>query len=342
MIGERRVRYAIPFNHHASSTNPYLLPSVLSVMDDAENCQLGFPGVSQWSIEDLKMRLIRRDFSLDAKIHCVAFLALVLRYVRIWLLETHENIYGDRSIEWFVNVGLPTASYDDNELAGIYREILDVAWKASVLPDPLPLERIRDYFEGVESVSEAIASQWLPADRFNVFPEFAVQLMGYIQSPQRQNDLHALVDVGAGTLDFTVFNVHEASDGEDLFPIFAQEVKPLGTQFFIQRRLENARSNSSWKPSAYENVPSDSDFEKHLSLNNSELRECDKSFRREIAELIGENFNHTKREMYPRSPKWQSGIPTFLCGGGTAVGFYRDIFDSFQKERPPIKQYYAR
>ena len=169
------------------------------------------------------------------------------------------------------------------------------------------------------------------------FPEFAVQLMGYIQSPQRQNDLHSLVDVGAGTLDFTIFNVYENMDGEDLFPVFAQEVKPLGTQFFVQHRLEYARSNSMWQPSPYENVPCDSDFERHLSLNNSELKDCDKPFRKEITGLIGGNFNKTKKEMYPKSPNWQSGVPTFLCGGGATVDFYRDIFDVFKNEHSPYK-----
>ena len=336
VVGERRVRYAVSFNHHASYTNPYLLPSVLSV-DDGENCQLGFSDVARRTIDEIKMRLIKGDFSLDAKIHCAAFLALVLHYVKTWLLETHEIIYGDRAIEWFVNVGLPTASYDDNKLANVYREIIEVAWKASILPDTVTLKRIRDYFKGTETVSESISAQWLPADRFEVFPEFAVQLMGYIQSPQRHNDLHALVDVGAGTLDFTIFNVYKNSDGEDLFPIFAQDVKPLGTQFFVQRRLESTRLNSSWKPSPYENVPSDSDFEKHLSLNNWELRQCDKPFRRQVTDLMGEKLNYTKKEMYPKSPRWQSGVPTFLCGGGTTVGFYRDIFDSFQCEPPPYK-----
>lgn len=336
VIGERRVQYAVPFKHHTSSINPYLLPTVLSVHDD-KTCQLGISNLSGQPIEEMKMRLIKGDFSLDAKIHCAAFLALVLRHVKKWLFETHDSIYGDRAIEWFVNMGLPTASFDNPKLADIYREIIDVAWKASIHPEPVHLQRINDYFKGVVTVPAAISSQWLPSDRFTVFPEFAVQLMGYIQSPQRQNDLHALVDVGAGTLDFTIFNVHENINGENLFPIFAQEVKPLGTQFFIQHRLEFARPNSIWQPSPYENVPSDSDFEQHLSLKKSELREYDKPFRREIANLIGENFNLTKKDIYPESPKWQSGVPTFLCGGGATVGFYRNIFNSFKNERPPYK-----
>ena len=336
VIGERRVRYAVPFNHYASSKNPYLLPSVLSVLDD-KRCQLGFSKVAKQRIEELKMQLIKGNFHLDAKIQCATFIGLVLRYVKTWLLETHQNVYGGRDIEWFVNVGLPTASYDNYKLADVYREIINIAWKVSLLSGPVTLSRIRDCFIGTERVPASISGQWLPADRFGVFPEFAVQLMGYIQSPQRQEDLHALVDVGAGTLDFTIFNVFKNPEGEDLFPIFAQEVKPLGTQFLIQHRFECAKSASRWKPSPYEKVPPDSMFKKNLSLSKSKLKECDNLFRGEITDLITNNFYLAKKEMYPTSRHWQSGVPMFICGGGVHVDFYRNIFNTFKNERPPYK-----
>ena len=118
---------------------PICYRPVLTVLDD-NKCQLGFSDFASKSIEEIKLRLIKGDFSLDAKIHAAAFLALVLRHVKNWLLETHDNIYGDREIEWFVNVGLPTASYDDRKLSEIYREIIEVAWKASVLPTPVHLQ----------------------------------------------------------------------------------------------------------------------------------------------------------------------------------------------------------
>ena len=45
-------------------------------------------------------------------------------------------------------------------------------------------------------------------DEISLFPEFLAQIAGYVRSPGRQADLHMLVDVGAGTMDATTFNVH--------------------------------------------------------------------------------------------------------------------------------------
>src|SRR3546814_6264125 len=56
-----------------------------------------------------------------------------------------------------------------------------------------------------------------------VLPEFACQLYSYLNSAQRQSGLHALMDVGAGTVDVAFFNVHER-DGMDVLPIFSAEI----------------------------------------------------------------------------------------------------------------------
>ena len=334
VVGEQRVRYAVPFDPYACDANSYLLPSVLSI-DNDQKCTLGFSGVSGHRIEDLKMRLINRDFSPETKIDCVAFLALVLSHVRGWLLKTHESTYRGRQIIWFVNIGLPTDEWDDTELVSVYKEIVRVAWAASTLPNPISLEQIRDCFEN-EALG-TITGRSLPSEQINAFPEFAVQLMGYIQSPQRQENLHALADVGAGTLDFTTFNVWRDQDEEDQFPVFTRGVKPFGTQFFVRHRLNSIQPSPDWNPSPYEDVPPDSDFEEHLSLNNSELWELDIPFREEIEDLIRGRLMDTRE----RIPHWpygrQFGVPTFLCGGGATIEFYRKIFHAFEETYPPFR-----
>ena len=52
---------------------------------------------------------------------------------------------------------------------------------------------------------EKFYEQLLPDDRISAFPEFSAQVTGYVQSPSRQEGLHATADVGGGTLDVTIF-----------------------------------------------------------------------------------------------------------------------------------------
>ena len=334
VIGEQRVKRAVPFNDYVSNGNPHLLPSTLSINKNDDTCKLGFPGINGCSIEDLKIELINGNFNKEVKTHCAAFLSLVLRHARDWVLRAHEKMYRHREIVWYVNTGVPTASYEDEELKVVYKEIIRAAWMASFFPEEaVSLARVRNCFESANGQS-------LPDDRIKIFPEFAVQLMGYIESPQRQAGLlHVLVDIGAGTLDLAIFNVH-TSDGEDKFPVFTKSVESLGTQFLIRNRLEN-RPELSWKPSPYESVPSVAEFEKRLSLSSSdELKEIDAPFEEKIADLIREKLQHTEDKRVRRGDKmWdKNGAPTFLCGGGARVDFYRKIFSRFEQRRGlPLK-----
>lgn len=335
VIGEQRVKRAVPFNDYVSNGNPYLLPSTLSVNKNDGTCKLGFPGMDASPIEDLKIELIERNFNKEVKTRCAAFLSLVLRHARDWVLRAHEKMYRNREIVWYVNTGVPTANYENEELTIVYKEIVRAAWMASFLPEEaVSLARVRDCFDNADGQS-------LPDDRINVFPEFAVQLMSYIESPQRQEGLlHVLVDIGAGTLDLAVFNVHRSPDEEYEFPVFTKSVQPLGTQFLIRNRLEN-HSELGWKPSPYESVPSATEFEERLSLSSSdELKEIDAPFEEKIADLIREKLQHTEDKRVRRGDKmWdKNGAPTFLCGGGARVDFYKKIFCRFaQRSLPPLK-----
>lgn len=328
VIGEQRVKRTVPFNDYVSNGNPYLLPSILSINENDGTCKLGFPGIDESPIEDLKIELINHNFNEEVKIHCAAFLSLVLRHARDWVLGAHEEMYRSREIVWYVNTGVPTASYEDEELTVVYKEIVRAAWMASLPEEAVSLDRVRDCFDSANDQS-------LPDDRINVFPEFAVQLMGYIESPQRLPGLHILVDIGAGTLDLAIFNVH-TSDGEDKFPVFTKSVESFGTQFLIRNRLKN-RPEPGWKPSPYESVPSATEFEVRLSLGNDELKEIDEPFEEKIADLTREKLTHTKNKRVPKG--WdRNGTPTFLCGGGAKVDFYRKIFSRFEQlPRPPLK-----
>lgn len=335
MIGEQRVKRAVPFNDYVSNGNPYLLPSILSVNKDDGTCKLGFPGIDEYSIEDLKIELINHNFNKEVKTRCAAFLSLVLRHARDWVLKAHKEMYRNREIVWYVNTGVPTASYEDEKLTVVYKKIVRAAWIASFLPEEtVSLARVRDCFDSANGQS-------LPDDRMNIFPEFAVQLMGYIESRQRQEGLlHVLVDIGAGTLDLAVFNVHRSPAEEYEFPVFTKSVQPLGTQFLIRNRLED-HSELGWKPSPYESVPLATEFEERLSLGSSdELKEIDKQFEEKIADLIREKLTYTENKRVSKKDRmWdKNGAPTFLCGGGARVDFYKKMFFRFaQLPRPPLK-----
>ena len=58
IVGESRVRYAVPFERYAVGENPTLLPSALSVMSDTGECTLGTDLTGGVQYDNLKMPLI--------------------------------------------------------------------------------------------------------------------------------------------------------------------------------------------------------------------------------------------------------------------------------------------
>jgi len=341
VIGEQRTRYAVPFEHFTSNDNPYLLPSKLSILNEQKECLIGDVKGAAEIIDDLKMRFLNRDFSEASKVYIATYTALVLRYARGWLLETHKSVYLDREIVWLVNIGLPTDSFDDDELARAYGDIVQTAWAVSVLPGPITLSRIREYLYRIvinaEILPEPYASRLLDRGLINQFPEFAVQLVGYVRSPRRQDSLHLLIDVGAGTLDITSFNVHQDREtGEDRYPIFAQEVKQLGVRYLLSHR-EEVLGKNEWICSPFEAIPDDDEFATKFGIKTEDLTEVDSSFRGEIIGLINDLLKYTKEERYRAESQWVNGVPTFCCGGGSSVDFYKKIFQKFERNNPPFK-----
>lgn len=337
VIGVRGVHYAVPFGAYAHPENIYLLPSAFTVAGSQERCVLDAAQTLGLRIDELKMRLINRDFSLESKVHSVAFLALVLRWVRGWFLKAQYDTYRDRYLVWLVNVGLPTDSYSDEPLVKMYRNFVEIAWTTSVLPGPITLERIREGLrDQTGSPPPTITDRLLDQQLITPFPEFVAQVAGYVRSPRRQEGLHTLIDIGAGTLDVTTFNVFQR-DGEDYFPIFARGVEPLGTQFLIQHRLTNAPRVGAWNPSSFDPVPSDDEFLKKLALSTQQLQELDAPFRTKVSSLYRGKIQLTKQKGNPNASHFDTGVPTFLCGGGGKVSWYSGQFQPLEQARPPFK-----
>lgn len=342
VIGETRVFYAVPFSSYSNGKNIYLLPGVLSVGQENE-CYLGEHPDATRRVSDLKMRLLQGDYSATCQVEIVSFLALVLRHCRAWLLNEHKNTYKGQYIDWFVNTGLPTDSYHSDKLTEVYQNIVQAAWFASIQPGPIILDNTQCFIESgryqfpaIGTVKNDIATRMLHPDAFGLFPEFVAQVTGYVRSPLRQPDLHIIVDVGAGTVDVTVFNVHE-KDGEDIFPVFAKSVEPLGVQYLVIHRLNMNGYTGDWKPEAQDVPLSEPQFASRLGLTRKELHTIDASFRKKVHGQILSLLSYTKKQRYPKSRKWHDGVPLFMSGGGAKVDFYDDLISSMEHGECPYK-----
>lgn len=318
-IGEQLVSYALPFGPLAHEGNPYLLPSSVCVQRGGY-CTLR-RSIGR-NVDDLKMRILDKECSREDEATIVAFLALVFQHARDWLFREHGNVYGRAQIDWVINAGLPTDSYDDRDLVNLYTRLVKAGWDLSLGDRQVTLERAARLLDEEVSSSEIALPDRIGPDQLFTFPEFVAQLAGYVRSPRRRDGLHCLVDVGAGTLDATVFNVWKNNDGDDRYPIFARCVEHLGTRYFIRHREKEA--GASFLMSPFANLPGDDEFAEKLGVDIHQLRDIDRSFDRDIRDAVMKLVRDTRATYMSKRTQWEF-VPLFLCGGGAKAEFYRTL-----------------
>ena len=305
--------------HGVSSCSPdYLLPSEYTQLEDGTVFVGQHPAARPDQIcGDLKLPFINPGISSASVGAASSFVSLVLRYVRAWVYRHHAAKIGRAKIRWQLNLGAPSNGLESSPLIRTYRVLAATAWQRSLEVDPKRLAGSPSelWREGVQ-LKDLID--------FQIRPEFVAQMAGYMQSPQRQRGLHALVDVGGGTLDVVTFIVHRVED-EDTFPFLVPQVHPLGTHGLIQNRLMGAEGMvGSGAVDELAPIESALNFARALGVDESRVIGRDTLFQSELRRVIKSVFDITKGRRYRLSDAWRTGVRTFFTGGGSQSDLYRE------------------
>lgn len=301
-----------------SLPSPYLLPTEYSVLQ-GQRCHLGqhSSAVAGEVVADLKLPFIDIEVS-DASIgQAAVFVALALQYVRAWVYEHHGAKLGDSPLRWHLNIGIPSNGLEDDSRTSAYRRLTHTAWCESLLP-----QNQINYASASKLLAATATAQPKDLVESDVVPEFVAQLAGYTQSAQRQNGLHALVDVGGGTIDMVTFNVHHA-DGEDVFPFFVPRVEPLGTHGMLANRFGQRGTAEVAVDRDIEQLIPVEDFAAATGISVADVRLRDEHFSQTIASDLSGVLHQTRQHRYRLDPSWATGLRTFVTGGGSSLAVYQ-------------------
>ena len=297
----------------------YLLPSEVSYINGDFVL-----GKTQRFRTNLKTGLFYKKFkkdSVEAGAVCI-FLALVLRYIRAWVYRHLGKHFRSRKIKWGGNVGLPAEVLEFSVMTKTYETITRTAGLMSQ-EKIIDWHKVMDY---LQKISPSEIDRFLPLDAIKLDfceakPEFVAQLAGYIQSPQRQNGLHLLVDIGGGTLDVVSFIIWEANqDSDDEYNILWPSVTRNGTQALNDYRCRGTKVVAD----IFQHVLDATSFATQYRLPPFEIRKRDSEFQEHIRRRIFKVLHMTKQKRYIRAPEWQNGLKVFISGGGSHVGLYRN------------------
>ncbi len=270
-------------------------------------------------IGNLKLPLIKDVVADECPTNAVAFVALVIRYARAYLYRHSEvgRKLTTRTLRWELNIGCPTEPHEKQEIVAKFRKVAKTAWRLAATPTL----KANDIVSAWSDMDGDIGLEAEPG----VIPEFVAQIAGYLQSSQVNDGLHALVDIGAATLDVATFNVVLPNDSNSLprIPIFFSAVKPLGTHYLSHNRYSRLGLELVWDDEMP--IEGTDALATRLGRAKEEVDVIDGEFAKWVSRCIVGVLEGTRTNRWgmPSSEAWEEGLPIFVTGGGAACELYR-------------------
>lgn len=340
--------FAVQFRA-ASGLAGYLLPCRLYKDDNIFSLSPG--GVP---VADLKLSLLASPTSTERQVQVVAFLALVIRRVRAWFFSAQESVYRSSNIFWRMALGLPTANHLEPELADVFRLLAMAAWVLAGDGDSEVTESgVKSALRRAGELEKGESPSPGEDLELSVIPEIAAQIYGYVASEKfdrKHENNYMMVDIGGGTVDAALFHVKPSRGNKWEFEFFTATVEPRGTMNLHRHRLR------WWEEAIKKDYPQRHDLlgaicdgqrvtdiqsaipgrlddyfsESDLSFG-AQHRSADKGFYSDVFSQVGNRTYYAASEQGHLSRESLTGIPVYLCGGGSHMPFYSKLRDSMRR-----------
>lgn len=290
---------------------------------------------------DLKLSWLANPNEPEHAKRIVAFLALVIRHARAWLFEAHRSIYKSVEIAWRFSIGLPAESAVRYGRGKALQSLAVRAWRLScqkgdVDDATIAAMNVGDSNQGIDDV------------QIEAIPEIAAQIYGFITSDSFDayaHNLFLLVDIGAGTIDSSLFRVRRARGRKWNFQFYTAVVQPNGAANLHAYRID-------WWKTMIADLPGASSLKAALQQHRdatdiegslptayreyvqgvrvldagSEVRDPDEAFldKRVVAQVRGQTLHRAWQDnLIGQGAIYE--VPMFLCGGGARMSFYQQI-----------------
>lgn len=226
-----------------------------------------------------------------------------------------------------------------------YRGIeLDVSFNICMPIDHIEKNNVMTAFDKIFVWSEAIYNAWIEAKgefdplrssydledrpfdkekRVFAVPEAVAEMASYLTSMSKQEGLHALIDLGAGTTDVSICNIHMPKYRLTSYWYAAGNI-PMGSinvERVIASHLKKEKKSctpaeiSSFMKNLKEYYKKDKNLSDDIKKEIEKIRSSDDYYK-----VWGSAYKHLKRQS-----KWEK-VKVFVSGGGANLPFVEEIF----------------
>ena len=301
------------------------------------------------------------DVGEEAGSLAVAYFALTLRAARRCILESQADLLSSfKTIQWSLNVGIPSGTTVDEVQQRRFRRAVEAGWRLSLTGRPISVKEAAHAFRHAEAPataevapSSAFQSIWLAVIgrkgakqgqghkpiEIGLCPEVLAGALGYARGDERRDGLHMAIDVGASTVDTCMFVLREV-DGEEDWPLLEAEVGRLGTAELHRRRIAALEQFDADKAREFgerydplDPMARDPQVEYALNEEYVALRKADDGTRADLRSLVGGIIQQTvtQRDRLAAAFKRGGSLPILLMGGGSRSMFYQRFAEGWDR-----------
>ncbi len=349
--------FPVRFGTNKNNIEDYLMPSVVVIGKKGIKCRFEFDdeeklkkavqisnfkicltcergdgevtdcSITKCSLSNLKSGYLPNEVTGEEASFLTAFylaklLARVKEAVRRQLPE--REIPLDITIKWSANLAVPD-KFLDSDVAEGFRESLEIGWLISEVFHAHPnfsnkQESIVCYLEAKKLHAEIKAELLMQRKDFDCFTysEIGAEVASVTLSPTSEEGLYVLVDVGAGTVDTSVFRFRRV-DGESVQETYAANVFKLGAaQIEARTNASFMRTSLNWLRQIKENVFRQNADEAMIHITE-EISLAESAVITELYEKLITLY----AEAFPKENiKMWSKLKLVMGGGGSAIKSY--------------------
>lgn len=293
----------------------HLLPTCFSEGVDGRML-LGSHEAPGWAVRNgIKMALLQSDGGRASQRDvesAVMFVAAAFRCVQRWT-RRHVPTARNAEIRWRLHLGVPSIA--DGPMHDLFLQVGRRALRLAQAPGPVSRA-------GVDKVPSA------EIKGVAVLAELSAQMNAYHGSRQRQTDLHALLDFGAGTLDCVLFLDHENQQDGDVIGLLDSRVEPLGIHRLLAALVGKRGEQHEW-----EDADAARDHSQIAEITGEEVRKVSDrrtDYTNRIIRTFYGIWNNSRR-LYNVGPvhRREQPLRVFMAGGGSRSDRVRKSVDRF-------------
>lgn len=291
----------------------------------SEKCSITKCNLSNLKTGYLPTEVTNEEASFLTAFYLAKLIARTKETVRQRLPE--REIPSNVTVKWSANLAVPDKFIDSNVAEG-FRESLEIAWLMSEMFVAQPNFSIKQeaalcYLTAKELHTEIkieLRAQGKDFDCFT-YSEIGAEVASVTLSPTSEEGLYVLVDVGAGTVDTSVFRFRRV-DGESVQETYAANVFKLGAaQIDARANASFTRKSLNWFRQIKENI-----FRQNAGDALIHITEEIKSAEQSVIAELREKLISVYREAFEKQRNietWEH-LKLVMGGGGSAITAYSE------------------